>query len=97
MAEYINWNVKERDNNFGWKYLSCSIKLEELQKIVNEKGYCNFNLNPRKDIGKYGETHSITKNDWKPKEQESEEPMKTVSYGNARSKEEEIDILDIPF
>lgn len=40
--------------------------IEQLKSITNEKGYFNLDINKRRDVGKYGETHSMTVNDWKP-------------------------------
>ena len=66
MPKYIN-SIKVKPGKYG---LKVSAKLEdlisELKQHVNEKGYINLDLNPRKEPGKYGETHSVTVDEWKP-------------------------------
>lgn len=80
---YIGGSIKEIGGQYG-TFINCSLKLEDLQKIVNEKGYCNFVVSRRKEIGKFGDTHFATKNDYTP------------STTNSVPKKE-IDIQDIPF
>ena len=41
----------------------------------NEKGYINLCVGPRRETGKYGETHSVWINDWTPKDSKSEEKV----------------------
>lgn len=66
MPQYIN-SIKVKTGKFG---LKVSGKLEgiyaELKQHVNENGYINLDFNPRKQPGKYGETHSVILDEWKP-------------------------------
>ena len=39
--------------------ISISIPATELRGLVNEKGYVNINVSPRKEPSQYGDTHSI--------------------------------------
>ena len=52
--------------------LALSFKAEELYDFVashtNEKGYINFDIVRRKEVGQYGDTHSIVLNDYVKKE-----------------------------
>ena len=46
--------------------------IEEIRKYTNEKGYFNFEISERKEVGQYGDTHSLKLNEWKPKEKEED-------------------------
>lgn len=63
----------ERDGKYG-KFLCLSFRGKELRDFLNEHidgdGYLHLNVSPRKEIGQYGDTHSITKNQWKPQTRE---------------------------
>ena len=78
------WNWKQ------WLYgvrLSFSRKdLETMQANLSEKWYINLNLNERKEVGKFWETHSMTVDTWKPEARPT-----TNSY------ESNTNILDVPF
>lgn len=66
MPQYIN-NIKIKQSKYGLKMSGNFEKLvEELRQHVNEKGYFNLEINPRKEAGKYGETHSVIVDEWKP-------------------------------
>lgn len=65
MADYISINGKE--SKFSIKLSGNAEKvIAEIQKYTNEKGYFNFELCKRKEPGKYGETHYVKNDDWKP-------------------------------
>jgi len=65
MADYISINGKK--SKFGINLSGKADKvIEEIKKHTNEKGYFNFELLERKEVGKYGETHYVKVNDWKP-------------------------------
>jgi hypothetical protein len=40
--------------------------IEQLQQHANEKGYVNLGISERKEKGKYGETHTVWLDTWKP-------------------------------
>lgn len=44
--------------------------LETINKNTNEKGWINLIVKKRKEVGKYGETHSISVDTWKPEKQD---------------------------
>lgn len=54
--KYIKGSAKQQGD---WGTISVSIPATELRPLVNDKGYVNFFLGPRKEVGQYGETHSI--------------------------------------
>ena len=48
---YIGGSAKQVDTQYGW-ILNLSLKLEDLQAIVNPKGYVAISVMPRKEVGK---------------------------------------------
>ena len=40
--------------------------IEQLQQHVNEKGYVNLGVSERKEKGRFGETHTVWLDTWKP-------------------------------
>lgn len=89
MAEKIYvWSGKTITTKYG-DMLGISFNRTDLQKMMdnlNEKDWINLNVAPRKDVGKYGETHSITI--YKPEGKVEKKATKTV---------EDIDFDSIPF
>lgn len=67
---YIWGSAREVETRFG-PILNISLKLEDLQKIVDEKGYCKISVTRRKEKGRYGETHTVIENTYKPKEKDT--------------------------
>ena len=66
---YINWiSVKEIEGKF-WNFFNVSFNLEKLKEYQNEKWYINATISKRKESGKYWETHSVTLNEYRPKEE----------------------------
>ena len=70
-------SAKSRETNFG-EVIKLSFKAAELGKFVNEhkneKGYINLEIAPRKEVGQYGDTHSVKLDNWTPKEGAAEKP-----------------------
>lgn len=87
---------KEIDGKY-WKMLKLSFSKTDIETLLanlNEKGWVNLIASERKEVGKFGETHSITVDTWKPdgsKQTAIEEKPKS------RYQEEEIDASQIPF
>lgn len=66
-------NVKEQSGQFG-TFQKISFKREELEEmltLVNDRGYINLNLNRRKEVSQYGNTHSIVLDTWQPNQQQA--------------------------
>jgi hypothetical protein len=75
MATYIKGvNIKKGKTDFFKLLFSGKSEtfIEEIKKYTNEKGYFNFEITERRDEGKYGETHSLKLNEWKPKEKDED-------------------------
>ncbi len=82
MATYINGiSIKEIEGKYG-SFFNISFNLDKLKEYANEKGYVNTTVSKRKEVGKYGETHSVTLNEWKPKSED---------------KADDLSIEDVPF
>lgn len=63
---YVN-KVSVKTGKYGLKLSGKSEDvIKQIQQHTNEKGYFNWDINPRKEPGKYGETHSVTVNTWEP-------------------------------
>lgn len=62
-------SAKLRKVSFG-DVISLSFKSEDLiafaKAHANDKGYLNLEILPRKTPSDYGDTHSVSLNDWKP-------------------------------
>ena len=53
--------------------LKVSFKREDLETLlanVNQAGYVNLNVSKRKEVSQYGQTHSISIDDWTPNKQQ---------------------------
>ena len=100
MATYINGRIKSINGKYG-TFLSCSFKLSELGKHVNEKGYINFTINERKEAGKYGETHYAILNDYTPGQKQNtlddDETFGDAPAPKKPAKKVDDEMLDIPF
>ena len=64
---YIKGSIRSRKTSYGEEQLLASLKLEDLQKIVNERGYVNIVIDPKKATDQYGNTHHAYQNDYDPK------------------------------
>ena len=90
MKTYIDGSsCKAITGQYG-EFFNLSFKLEELQKHVNDRWYINLVINKRKEVGQYGDTHSISLNEWTPDKSISSktEPAKVA---------DDISVEDLPF
>ena len=67
--------------------------LATMLENVNEKGYVNLVMNQRKQVGQYGQTHSLSIDTWVPNK-EGQHPAGIVKR---KYPVEEIKVEDIPF
>lgn len=69
MAETKNYvgNGKAITNTYGTMY-NISLKKELIEKLLNsqEGNYIKICMSELKQVGKYGETHTLYENTWKP-------------------------------
>ncbi len=61
--KYIGGSAKTVSTQYG-EILNLSLKLADMQDIVNEKGYVNMTVLKRKEPGQYGDTHYVVENDY---------------------------------
>lgn len=68
MAEKIYVNkISVKKSKFGLKMSGNAEEvIKQIREHINEKGYFNWDINERKEVSKYGETHSVTVDTWKP-------------------------------
>jgi hypothetical protein len=56
--------------------------LEVLLENLNEKGYVNLNRVAKKETDKYGNTHYMVIDDWKPEEKQYSAPVERKTAGD---------------
>jgi len=62
--KYIGGSARAISTQYG-EIMNLSLKLEDMQKIVNEKGYVSMTVMKRKEQGQYGDTHYVVENTYK--------------------------------
>lgn len=69
MSEKKNYvgNGKARTNNYGTMF-NISLKKEAIEKLLNsqEGNYIKITMSELREQGKYGETHTVYENTYKP-------------------------------
>ena len=84
---YIKATVKK--SNYGLKFSGkAEDVINQIKENTNEKGYFNWNISERKEVGKYGETHYVTVDTWKPN---------TDKEGSANNAQSTVVEDDLPF
>jgi len=67
---YLRCSAKARTTQYG-DVLNLGIKVEDLadfcRKHKNERGYLNLTIAARKEVGQYGDTHSVYLDTYTPK------------------------------
>lgn len=68
MAIYIN-GVKLKKTQYGLKFSGKTEDfIKQLKQHTGDKGYFNLEIKERRDPGKYGDTHYLVVDEWKPTE-----------------------------
>ena len=64
---YLKCSAKARQTSFG-EVIKLGIKVDDFiafaRQHVNERGYVNLDITPRKEQGPYGDTHSVSLDDY---------------------------------
>lgn len=68
VKNYIKGSAREFVFQNGGSNINLSLSLEDLTKIVNDKGYVNITVTPRQEADRFGNTHSVYENTYKPDE-----------------------------
>lgn len=66
MATYFNGFSKLKKGNYGIKMSANADKLIQMIKENAVNGWINLELKERKEVDKYGNTHTMVIDDWKP-------------------------------
>jgi len=65
--QYLKCSAKARQTNFG-TVIKLGIKVDDFiafaRQHVNERGYVNLDVVERKEVGPYGDTHSVVLDDY---------------------------------
>lgn len=65
--EYLKCSAKARETQYG-QIIKLGIKVDDFiafaRKHVNERGYLNLDVMARKEVGQYGDTHSVVLDDY---------------------------------
>jgi hypothetical protein len=64
--KYIGGSAKAVQTQYG-EIINLSLKLSDLQAIVNDRGYVSITIMKRREPGQYGDTHSVVVNEYQPK------------------------------
>ena len=63
---YISSFIKERKGKYG-KFMTVSMKLADLQALpVDDYGHVKVTINERRELDKFGNTHYMTEDTFKP-------------------------------
>lgn len=60
-------NAKKIEFENGGHILNGSVSFEKLKAYANDKGYVRITIARNREPGKFGNTHAIYINEWKPK------------------------------
>ena len=93
MPTYLNGIKFIKEGKFGIKFM---INIDELVKetatLKDSKGNIKSEFVKRKEVGKWGETHSCKIDDWKPDQQPQEKQSTNIA-----AKDLKDDFQDLPF
>lgn len=81
---YIKGSAKEHVFDNGGSVIHIDMKLEDLKKIANERGYVKVTVSKLKQTDDYGNTHSVYENDYKPAEKKAAPAAKTPLKAKAK-------------
>jgi hypothetical protein len=66
---YLKCSAKEKQSKYGPK-LVIGVKASDLiafaEQHANDRGYVNLVVQARKEVGQYGDTHSVLLDDYQP-------------------------------
>ena len=77
--------IKTFETQFGEIYkISFNVEMftKWLKKNQNDKGFVNIDMLKRRELGKYGDSHYCTLDEWKPENKELGKPLNQQEGGN---------------
>ena len=67
---FLKCSAKAKTFSNGGSKLRLGVKVEDLiafaQQHANERGYLNLEISERREVGQYGDTHSVTLDTYDP-------------------------------
>jgi len=91
-------SAKEVSGQYG-KFIKLSFKADDLRAFLdqhtNEKGYLNLTISQRKEDGKFGDTHSVCLDTWKPTGRQADAPSAELEPPEQTNFDDVPD--DVPF
>jgi len=71
---YLKCSAKEKTFSNGGSIIKLGIKVADLiafaQQHGNERGYLNLCIGARREVGQYGDTHTVTLDSFTPRAEE---------------------------
>lgn len=68
--QYLKCSAKEKEFRTGGSVIRLGVKVEDLIAFAkqhgNERGYLNLSIIKRRSVGQYGDTHSVSLDDYEP-------------------------------
>ena len=84
MAEkiYLKCSAKAKTFDNGGQVIKLGFKVDDLialaKKHVNERGYLNLVIGERREVGQYGDTHSVALDDYQPQQRQTAAPVDDI-------------------
>jgi hypothetical protein len=75
---YARGSSKEHVFNNGSAVINFSLNYENLGELVDEKGWIQLTMAPRKEVDPYGNTHVVYLNEFKPDASKKVEAAKST-------------------
>lgn len=68
---FLKCSAKEKQFDSGGSVINLGVKADDLiafaQAHANERGYVNLVISQRRDVGQYGDTHTVALDTYTPK------------------------------
>ena len=81
---FLKCSAKEKVFPNGGSILNLGIKVADLlefaQRHANERGYLNLSVQSRREIGKFGDTHTISLDAWVKKPKGDSDDLSAIPF-----------------
>lgn len=75
---FLKCSAKEKTFSNGGSIIKVGVKVADLiafaEKHANERGYLNLTIGSRREVGQYGDTHTVTLDAFTPRQGANEDP-----------------------
>lgn len=75
---FLKCSAKEKTFSNGGSIIKVGVKVADLiafaEKHANERGYLNLTIGSRREVGQYGDTHTVTLDTFTPRQGANEDP-----------------------